>query len=366
MTQQPDAAKWNAAPCEFAHAADSAGPPAPARRFGRVDMLKRMLRAVNYSHPGAKRQLLRRKVSHFARCALQLEAFRDRFGDTANLALQETLALRPALITCVIHPYLNVDWRFEEKLNKISDHYRLLHGRLGVLRFAPEASVVLADLGEGIQIRLHKLVCFEHEGELTISLFGNELRLYSLTFMLGQINPELVAYAGGLQGLKSPEAIETYRLLTHRMHGLRPRDLIVTAFRLLCCTLGVARIRAISDRKRICSNSDHSPKSQIFSSYDSAWIECGGVAADDAFFELSPQILRRAPMETPSRKRSLYRRRYAMIDAMAGQIDAAVTHAHRFSGSHEGRIRSMNGSSPAPWIQRASEESRDTWGPASP
>lgn len=78
---------------------------------------------------------MRRVATQFARCVYHLEAFRDKLGDPANLALQETLALRPSLMACVIHPYLNVDWRFDQKLDMISRHYKLLNGRLGALRF---------------------------------------------------------------------------------------------------------------------------------------------------------------------------------------------------------------------------------------
>jgi uncharacterized protein VirK/YbjX len=318
-----------AVPPRFVHAIDSSEAPPSETRIGRLDVLKQLLQAVSYSPPGPKKQLVRRVASNFARCAYHLEAFRDRFGDRTNVALQETLALRPSLMACVIHPYLNVDWQFEQKLEAISGHYKLLVGRLGVLRFAPPALITLTDFGEGTQIRLHKFLLFEHEGELTISLFKGELRLFSLTFMLGQIGGELVAYAGGLQGLRSEEAIEIYRSLTHGMHGLRPRDLLVTAFRLLCCSLGVTRILAVSDHKRICSNSYHSPGEQIFSSYDSAWTECGGVPVDDGFFELSPRIAQRTAKDIPSRKRAQYRRRYAMIDAMAKQIGDAVAQAPR-------------------------------------
>ena len=188
-------------------------------------------------------------ATQFARCAYHLEAFRDRFGDPGNLALQETLALRPSLMASVIHPYLNVDWGFDQKLDAISGHYSLLTGPLGILRFPPPASIILANLEDATQIRLHKSLFFDHEGELTVSLFKSDQRLYSLTFTLGQIGAELAAYAGGLQGLRSPEAVNIYRSLTHNMHGLRPRDLLVTAFRLLCGSLGIARILAISDRK---------------------------------------------------------------------------------------------------------------------
>jgi uncharacterized protein VirK/YbjX len=300
----------------------------PETRFGRLDVLKQLLLAVSYSQPGTK-QPVRRVASNFARCACRLEAFRDRFGDPANLALQETLALRPYLMAKVIHPYVNVNWRFKEKLNAISEHYQLLVGRLSILRFVPPAMITLAGVGDGTQIRLHKSSLFEHEGELTISLFRCDLRLYSLTFTLGQVDGELVAYVGGLQGLRSPEAMEIYRSLTHGMHGLRPRDLLVTAFRLLCGSLALARILAVSDRKRICSNSYHCPAAQIFSSYDTAWIECGGVPVDDAFFEMSPHLTQRPAKDTASRKRAQYRRRYAMIDAIAQQIGDALAQAPR-------------------------------------
>ena len=317
-----------AVPPRSIHAIEPSETPPSENRFGRLDVLKQLLHAVSYSQPGTKK-MVRRVATHFARCAYHLESFRDRFGDPSNLALQETLALRPSLMACVIHPYLNVDWQFEQKLQAISEHYKLLIGRLGILRFLPPASITLADLGEATQIRLHKFLLFEHEGELTISLFKSDQRLYSLTFALGQIDADLVAYAGGLQGLRSPEAIEIYRSLTHAMHGLRPRDLLVTAFRLLCGSLGVARILAISDGKRICSNSYHSPGTAIFSSYDSAWLDGGGVRLDDAFFELSPRLAQRSAKDTPSRKRAQYRRRYSMVDAIAQQIGDAVAQAPR-------------------------------------
>jgi uncharacterized protein VirK/YbjX len=317
-----------AVPRRFVDAIDPSEIPPSENRVGRLDVLKQLLHAVSYSQPGTKK-MVRRVATHFARCAYHLEAFRDRFGDPANLALQETLALRPSLMACVIHPYLNVDWEFEQKLEAISRHYQMLTGRLGFLRFAPPAMIVLADVGEATQIRLHKFLLFEHEGELTISLFKSDQRLYSLTFTLGQIGAEFVAYAGGLQGLRSPEAMEIYRTLTHSMHGLRPRALLVTAFRLLCGSLGVARILAVSDHKRICSNSYHCPGEQIFSSYDSAWVDCGGVPVDDAFFALSPRLAQRSAKDIPSRKRAQYRRRYAMVDAIAEQIGDAVEQAPR-------------------------------------
>jgi uncharacterized protein VirK/YbjX len=296
---------------------------------GRAAVLIRLLHAAGYARPGTADVGLRHTVSHFLRCSLFLETFQGWYGNPANPALQEALARRPELVTCVVHPYLNNAWTAERKLSVISGHYQLLSGGMGFLRFAPPACVVLADIGEGVQIRLDKPGKFVHEGELTINLFSGELRLYSLVFTLGQTGLHRVAYAGGLQGLHSPDALDIYRTLTHHMNGLRPRDLLVTAFRLLCAALGVRRILAISDQQRVSTDTYFEASDQVFSSYDSAWIDCGGLAVEDGFFELSPQVVHRPTEGIPSRKRAQYRRRYAMIDELAEQISTAVALAAR-------------------------------------
>ena len=301
--------------------------------MSRAETLKRLWLAVSHSRPDAASIGPRRMAAQFLRCAGHLETFRDWFGNPANPALQEALASRPSLATCVVHPYLNVDWPAGRKLQAVSQHYGLLSWRLGFLRFAPPTSIALAEVAESIQIRLDKPIQFEHEGEITINLFRGDVRLYSLVFTLGQIDSRRVAYAGALQGVSGADSLEIYRTLTHRMDGLRPRDLLVTAFRLLCCSMGVARILAISDLKRVCSSTYFQSSAQVFSSYDSAWIDSGGVAGEGGFFELNPTTVHRSAETIPSRKRAQYRRRYAMIDAMSQQIDHSVRHAR---GQHQG------------------------------
>jgi uncharacterized protein len=297
----------------------------PAHRsMGRADVLMRLLHAVVYTRPGTASIGLRRMAAHFLRCTPHIETFRDWFGNPAHPALQEVLARRPSLVTCVVHPYLNADWSAARKLDVIGGHYRMLNGRLGFLRFSPATFIDLGEADDGIRIRLDKPGECEHEGELNISLFSAEMRLYSLVFTLAQVGTQRVAYAGGLQGLHHPDALEIYRTLTHRLHGLRPRDLLVAAFRMLCVSLGVVRILAISDDKRVSSKAYFSSSSQVFSSYDSAWADAGGVAVDEGFFEIRPSLVHRSDDDTPSRKRAQYRRRYVMLDELSQHIDRTV------------------------------------------
>jgi hypothetical protein len=85
----------------FAHASSPSDIQPSENRLGRVDVLRRLLHAASFAHPGMRKQLRRRAVTHFARCAFHLGAFRVWFGDPANPALRETLAQRPSLIMCV-------------------------------------------------------------------------------------------------------------------------------------------------------------------------------------------------------------------------------------------------------------------------
>jgi uncharacterized protein VirK/YbjX len=292
--------------------------------MGRLEVLRRLHQAAGYARPGTAAIGLRRTASHFLRCTPYLETFRDWFGNPANPALREALVLRPSLVTCVVHPYLNAGWSARRKLAVISTHYDLLRGPLGFLRFAPPVTIGLADVGGGVCIRLDKPGGYEHEGELVVNLFEGDVRLYSIVFTLGRSGAQRIAYVGGLQGLHSPAALEIYRTLTHRMHGLRPRDLLVSAFRSLCCALGVDTILAVTDARRVSTNAYFTSSTQVYTSYDSAWAENGGGAAHEGFIELSPHREHRAAEDIPPRKRAQYRRRYAMIDALAQQIGQKV------------------------------------------
>jgi uncharacterized protein len=317
-----------------ANAGDRPLQPTPARltqenepalaAVGRIDVLRHLLNGAAFTRPGTRQTGLWRTATHFLRCVSHFELFRQWYANPAHPALQEALAERPSLVMCAVHPYLNTAWTARYRMAVVRQHYALLNGPLSFMRFAPTQSIVLAHAAEGLRVQLDKPGPFEHEGELTINLFSEHSRLYTLVFTLGLQGSHRVAYAGGLQGMHSTDALRTYRDLTHRMNGLRPRDLLVDAFRALCRALGVGRILAISDARRVSSNAYFESSSRVFTSYDSAWAENGGVAGADGFFELSPLSTHRSAEDTPTRKRAQYRRRYTMLDDIALQIGRAV------------------------------------------
>ena len=292
-------------------------------------MLATLFRAAASPRPGTPPVGWGHVLAHWCRSAAHLDTFRRWVGDPGNPALQQAITTRPAIMTCVVHPYLHASWSAQRKLEVIADHYALLQGRLEFLRSAATQAIGIVDLGDRLQLQIEAPGPFEHEGQLVVSLVREQLHLYSLAFTLGRVGGDRVAYVGALQGLNSPYALQMYRSLTHRMHGLRPRDLLLTVFRLLCTTLGIGRVLAVSDQNRICSNRYFVSSSQVFSSYDVAWRENGGVATEGGFFELDTSVLQRNAEDIPSRKRAQYRRRYALLAELSGQISHRITELHR-------------------------------------
>lgn len=252
---------------------------------------------------------------------------RSWLADRRNPALQEALGVRPSLVRCIARPYLNAGWGAARRMDAIHQHYKLLRGRHAFLRFHPYLPVPLAAVGDTVRISLEKATWLEHEGELTLSVFCSGSRVYSLVFTLGEVDGRIVAYVGALQGLGTGDALGIYRALTRRMQGLRPRDLLISAFRTLCAALEVERILAVSDAACVGRSKYFGRRVRVLSSYDRAWAENGGAPVDGGFFELSPRSARRVMADIPSRKRAEHRRRYAMLDELADAIHRAVEHA---------------------------------------
>lgn len=300
----------------------AAAPPRATGRAGRVETALRLLDAVRHPRPGTGTIGPARMAMHFLRCVPHLETFRDWLGHAAHPALRKEIDARPYLLTCVVHPYLNSAWPAQHRLAVIAAHYAALAGCCTLLRGALPAR--LADADQGLRFELDLPGPFEHEGESTLHLRRGAQDLYALAFTLGEIAGQRVAYVGALQGRRSPDALDTYRRLTHQWQGLRPRDLLLAAFRRLALTLGVTRILAVDNAHRVSSNAYFAASGQVRSSYDEVWAECGGAPVEGGFFELAPQAVRREDGAVPARKRALYRRRYEMLDDLHAQIDAAV------------------------------------------
>jgi uncharacterized protein VirK/YbjX len=260
---------------------------------------------------------------------LNYSAVRNWYEIADNTLLISALARFPLMSGAMYWPYINHTWSMNQKLASIDQHYRMLDGPAAIIAHATLREVELARLDEecnGLRIVLDKTEWFLREGEIVLNLFINEQRFYSLAFTIGMDRGQPVAIVGALQGSNADNAQEVYRHLTHALYGMRPRDFIMSAFKLLCVELKVDSILAISGDMRQ-HNSPYfggSHKNKVLVTYDQVWIEHGGALLDNGFYELPAKVKSKDMDDVATRKRATYRRRFQMLDKLALDIKSVI------------------------------------------
>ncbi len=267
--------------------------------------------------------------SKFVLAALQNPRIAEKLQHP-DPALAALLGDWPDTVGFLLWPYQCSSWAAVERFNRLDDHLKAI-GNIDGLDLALDEKVILADLSEmspGVSLVLDRAKWLSREGHLTLSLFKDHFRAFTVAFSFSKY-PETEMFIGGLQGRNDPEALNLYRDLTKHLHGTRPRDFLLEAVRLFANKVGVQRIYAVSDDHKISRHRYFGKRGAPGLIYDDVWIERGGTRVADTHFQLPLTGSRREIDEIPAKKRSMYRRRYEMFDRIASTMERDLVGAER-------------------------------------
>jgi uncharacterized protein VirK/YbjX len=230
---------------------------------------------------------------------------------------------RSGLAHMLAWPYLHCGWTVRERVDTLVWHYRQLE-QWPWLQVPADRRLLLARLpvaGEALSIQLERPHWFAQEGELTLSLFDADTRLYSVVFSFGRRQGRTVAYVGAIQGRSLPGINERYAELTRLLEGCRPRDLVLLALQFVAEVLAVDQLLAVSDACRHHRDPARWRRLDLPSAdYDTIWRDRGGTPTADGFFAIDTGYAPR-PLDTvPARKRAMYRRRQDMLGRLRDDI----------------------------------------------
>jgi uncharacterized protein len=240
--------------------------------------------------------------------------------------INRRIALKPMRV------YISHRWKIAKKIKVIRDSYRFIQ-----LFGSPLEDALVENDGvnlarflfttEDARLQLGYDNTFRKEGELVVSLQSTEVGglIVSLAFSFEQQqNGEWTMYIGCIQGRNG---IDNKRI-TKAMHGLWPRVFIVYVAQEIASALGIKHIlgvgNAIHSHKKkhiIYIKSRH----ELSFDYDSLWADVGGELSEDGWFELPLELQRRPYESMKSNKRSMYTRRYAMLDSISTQIQSSLS-----------------------------------------
>ena len=268
------------------------------------------------------------RVRFFASCARELKQIGDFSVVSSSQNLLRTLQERPHLIGVATWPYINGLWTTAQRFAALQAHYAELESFPGLQIGTREKVVVsnLSGLVPGLTIAIDRPSWFMREGELTVNLFNGDFRAYSLAFTFGRVAGQRVMYVGCIQGRQAEGVEQLYRDLTKKLHGWRPRDVMVSLVQMIGSAADVSKIHLVSDAARVHRHKYFGDQHEALTSanYDEIWSEHGAVAGDGGFFELGTAIRQREQHEMSSNKRAMYRRRYELMDSLTRDVNAVV------------------------------------------
>lgn len=288
---------------------------------------QRLMRDVEkLLYPESTPRVLLNRWRFRRQCQIHRSLIESWLNCSNRTSLARALAQRPTILGVVVWPYINAEWELEQRLRAIENHYRVLTGVRSCLDLETDASVEVIDLSAhspGLRLVLDRPSWFMREGELVLNLFRDELRLMSLAFSINLREGRLIAQVGGLQGAKGEDSLNIYHSITKDLEGLRPRAFLITAFQMLCGSAGLDEIYGIADGHRHHRHSYFAKDKfqELHLDYDEVWKEHQGQPAGDGFFLLPLQPVRKSLEEVVSKKRSLYRRRFQIVDQVSQSIE---------------------------------------------
>jgi uncharacterized protein VirK/YbjX len=240
-------------------------------------------------------------------------------------AFSEYVQSWPRFLYKIYRPYLTGTLPMEARLAVLASHYQFIFQRdLGPLvAQASRAGVPLAAVegktGVRYQLRLRAVGTLEREGELALQLCEGDEVLYSAAFTFAWRADALAVSIGCIQGANADGALDAIRRATRELHGLRPKQLLVSLVRHLGHALGCERLYLVSNANRVVRGAMR--QGRVRSDYDQLWNELGAARQPDGDYLLPCVALAAPDLEgVPSKKRAETRRRHELMAALVGAV----------------------------------------------
>ena len=214
------------------------------------------------------------------------------------------------------------------RVKLIQEHYAYLEQQLGHTPFISLGYDTAHEIWRAPETDMtwHAYLKFEpgqrKEGLLSVMMDVDGEHLYQIIFWIEQRNGQPTLVIGAMQGPNTENAQDFVREMTKRAHRFRTKNLILYMTQAVARALGIKRMLAVSNAGYYANNHIRLDR-KLKTDFGAFWEEVGGWEADDPrFYELPIVYPRKTMEEVPTRKRAVYRRRFAFLDAIDEEIAA--------------------------------------------
>jgi uncharacterized protein len=232
----------------------------------------------------------------------------------AHTQMQAYRQRDPRMLERHTHRYMNVHSSLRQRVEQVQQHYRfaLTHlppGLFDLVYGFGHASLgsLTAKDGSLLTLCMRPPITNGCEGELCLQLCdGNEDPLYSIVFTVSDASPAI--RIGCIQGPRGEDAKEVVRELTRNMHGMRPKQLMLSLVYAFARRYGIKQLMAVSNEAHPLRRRGRA----IFSDYDAFWEEQQGKRTKAGWYSLPTTLPCKTEADVPSNHRSAFRKREAL------------------------------------------------------
>lgn len=288
---------------------------AVARRAYRWENPRERHRAVVFMVRG----LLHRK---------QLRELYDFFQKTE--ARKELYARNPFPLEQATRSFFYAGSTVSTRIDLIREHYSFLEKRLNTADFIDLGLNQEREIWRSSEsdIDWRSYLKFEpgqrKEGLLSVMMAVDHVTLYQIMFWIEQRDGVPTLVIGAMQGPNTENAQDFVREMTKRAHRFRTKNLILYMTQAVARSFGVQRILAVSNVGYYANNHIRRDR-KLKTDFGAFWEEAGGWETEDKrFYELPLTLPRKEMDEIPTRKRAVYRRRFAFLDEVDAEIEERV------------------------------------------
>ncbi|WP_074571581.1 DUF535 family protein [Selenomonas ruminantium] len=238
------------------------------------------------------------------------------------------LEKNPFLIEQATRAFFYAGSRLEERVSLICNHIELLQSRFQSewgKRLAAYDSCYKIWKSKEEDINWYAQLTMEpgqrKEGLLSVMMLLDGNPLYQIIFWLDKDkNGDASMWIGAMQGPNMEDARDIIKDITKRSYRYRTKNLILYMTMAVARALKVKHIYAVSNEGYYAMNHARRDR-KLKTDFGEFWEEAGGHKTEDARFYEVPLIEPRKTMEeVPTRKRAVYRKRFAFQDDVDDQI----------------------------------------------
>ena len=220
----------------------------------------------------------------------------------------------------LVHRFLDKRFNTQQRFDAMCDNLTFLPEKLTALGLPPlwQQAISFGEVIPDFEMRLTITDYQPMEGFWTLELVyspSQEL-VYLLTF--GKVQQALLIAV--IQGPNFEGSKDMVKLLTKKCHGLRPAYLMVEAMKALTNVLGYSALWGIPHKYQNKSRIVQSKRYVV--DYDAIFAESAGTLKD--YWELPLHFETKNMDDIPSNKRSMYRKRYAMLEQLRENMATAL------------------------------------------